>query len=146
MNSKDTIEKRHKIVCIDDEEDIVRLITLILERHDLDVIGATNGQEGLKKVAELKPDLIILDSFMPEMDGWEVYQELKTSKTLREIPVMVLSFQGRGVDRMLDLDPAYRVRAYIRKPFPPSELVDKVKEILNLPPKVHGGSGCLEYS
>ena len=68
-----------KVVCIEDELEMIELVKLILGRNKFDVTGAVGGHEGLEKITEIKPDLVLLDLMMPEMDGWEVYQKMKAS-------------------------------------------------------------------
>jgi CheY-like chemotaxis protein len=65
------------ILCIEDEPEMIDLIRLILERRGFNVQGAAGGTEGIKKVRELRPDLVLLDLMMPDLDGWEVYQQMK---------------------------------------------------------------------
>ena len=69
-------ETKH-ILCIEDEQEMIDLIRLILGRRGFDVIGAEGGKEGLEKARQEPPDLILLDLMMPDMDGWEVYQQIK---------------------------------------------------------------------
>ncbi|HIE08638.1 MAG TPA: response regulator, partial [Armatimonadetes bacterium] len=76
-----------KILVVDDEKHIVRLVQVNLERAGYEVITAYDGDEALKKVKEERPDLIVLDVMMPKMDGFEVMKHLKADPTTRDIPV-----------------------------------------------------------
>ena len=122
---------RKKVVCVEDELEMIELVKLILGRNKFDVIGAVGGQEGLDKIAEEKPDLVLLDLMMPEMDGWEVYQKMKASEQMRDIPVIVVTAKSQSIDRVLGLHIA-RVNDYITKPFGPQDLLDSVERVLGV--------------
>ena len=119
-----------KVVCIEDELEMIELVKLILDRNNFKVTGAVGGQEGLDKIGEIKPDLVLLDLMMPEMDGWEVYQKMKASEDMRDIPVIVVTAKAQSIDRVLGLHIA-RVDDYITKPFGPQELLDSINRVLN---------------
>lgn len=118
------------VVCIEDELEMIELVKLILGRHNFQVIGAVGGQQGLEKIEEVKPDLVLLDLMMPEMDGWEVYQKMKASESMRDIPVIVVTAKAQSIDRVLGLHIA-RVDDYITKPFGPQELLESVERVLS---------------
>lgn len=122
-------EDRKKVVCIEDELEMIELVKLILGRSKFDVTGAVGGHEGLQKIAAIKPDLVLLDLMMPEMDGWEVYQKMKASEDMRDIPVIVVTAKAQSIDRVLGLHIA-RVDDYITKPFGPQELLDSVERVI----------------
>lgn len=126
-------EDRKKVVCIEDELEMIELVKLILGRNKFDVVGAVGGQEGLDRISESKPDLVLLDLMMPEMDGWEVYQKMKASEDMRDIPVIVVTAKAQSIDRVLGLHIA-RVNDYITKPFGPQELLDSVERVLHNKP------------
>ena len=119
-----------KVVCIEDELEMIELVKLILGRNKFEVTGAVGGHEGLEKIAEIQPDLVLLDLMMPEMDGWEVYQKMKASEEMRDIPVIVVTAKAQSIDRVLGLHIA-RVDDYITKPFGPQELLDSVERVIN---------------
>jgi len=116
------------IVCIEDEPEMIDLIRLILSRRGYEVHGAPGGKEGLKLVRELIPDLVLLDLMMPEMDGWEVYQQMKAEESTRNIPVIVVTAKAQNIDKVLGLHIA-KVDDYLAKPFGPQELTDSVERI-----------------
>lgn len=118
-----------RILCIEDEPEMIDLIKLILGRRGYDVHGATGGIEGARLVRELLPDLVLLDLMMPDMDGWEVYQQMKADPTTRNIPVIVVTAKAQNIDKVLGLHIA-KVDDYIAKPFGPQELLDSVEKIL----------------
>jgi len=117
------------IVCIEDESEMIDLMRLILGRRGYEVRGATSGMDGLKLIREEKPDLILLDLMMPEMDGWEVYQQIKADEKTRDIPVIVVTAKAQSIDRVLGLHIA-KVDDYIAKPFSPQELLNSVEKVL----------------
>jgi len=119
-----------RILCIEDEPEMIDLIRLILGRKGFDVHGAPGGVEGIKMVREMRPDLVLLDLMMPDMDGWEVYQQMKAEPTTREIPVIVVTAKAQNIDKVLGLHIA-KVDDYIAKPFSPQELMESVERVFN---------------
>ena len=120
------------ILCIEDEAEMIDLMRLILGRRGYDVKGAISGMEGLKMIREHAPDLILLDLMMPEMDGWEVYQQIKADEKMKGTPVIVVTAKAQSIDRVLGLHIA-KVDDYIAKPFSPQELLTSVEKVLNKP-------------
>lgn len=117
-----------KILCIEDEPEMIDLIRIILGRRGFDVHGAPGGVEGIKMVREILPDLVLLDLMMPVMDGWEVYQQMKAEVSTRDIPVIVVTAKAQNIDKVLGLHIA-KVDDYIAKPFSPQELMDSVEKV-----------------
>ena len=120
-----------KILCIEDEKEMIDLMRLILERKGFEFVGAEGGPEGLKLIAEEKPDLILLDLMMAGMDGWEVYRQLKADEKLKDLPVIVVTAKAQSIDKVLGLHIA-RVDDYLTKPFSPSDLLRSIERVLNL--------------
>jgi DNA-binding response OmpR family regulator len=118
------------ILCIEDEPEMIDLIRLILERRGFNVQGAAGGTEGIKKVRELRPDLVLLDLMMPDLDGWEVYQQMKADEATRDIPVIVVTAKAQSIDKVLGLHIA-KVDDYIAKPFSPQELLASVEKVFS---------------
>ncbi len=120
-----------RVVCIEDEPEMIDLVRLILGRKGFEVIGANGGVEGLETVRTERPDLVLLDLMMPDMDGWEVYQQMKADEELRGIPVVVVTAKAQSIDKVLGLHIA-KVDDYITKPFGPQELLESVEKILGV--------------
>lgn len=116
-------------VCIEDDPEMIELMRLILNRRSVQVHGAAGGEEGLKMVREKHPDLILLDLMMPDMDGWEVYQQMKADDATRNIPTIIVTAKAQNVDRVLGIHIA-KVDDYIAKPFNPLELLASVEKVL----------------
>lgn len=108
---------------------MIDLIRLILGRRGFDVSGASGGKAGLQAVRETYPDLVLLDLMMPDMDGWEVYQQMKADEATRHIPVIVVTARAQSIDKALGLRVA-KVDDYITKPFSPQELMNSVERVL----------------
>lgn len=121
-------ENARRVVYIEDEPEMVDLVRLILKRKNYEVIGANGGREGLDTVRRLLPDIVLLDLMMPDMDGWEVYQQLKADENTRDIPVIVITAKAQNIDKVLGLHIA-KVNDYISKPFSPKDLVDSLQKV-----------------
>jgi DNA-binding response OmpR family regulator len=104
-------------------------VRLILGQKGYEVVGAIGGHEGLTMVREDLPDLVLLDLMMPDMDGWEVFQQMRAEEATREIPVIVITAKAQSIDKILGLNIA-KVDDYISKPFSPQELIDSVERVI----------------
>jgi DNA-binding response OmpR family regulator len=118
-----------RILYIEDEPEMIELTRMVLEREGFEVLGAMGGNEGLEKIKQEKPDLILLDLMMPEMDGWEVYRRIKVDKDMADIPIIIVTAKTQSVDKALGLHVA-KVDDYITKPFGPQDIVDSVQRVL----------------
>ena len=123
-------KNNYKIVYIEDDSEMIDLVSLILNRQGYQVSGANGGRAGLDLVKRNSPDLILLDLMMPDIDGWDVYQQLRSNEETRDIPVIVITSKSQMIDRVLGLHIA-KVDDYISKPFKPVELIESVTRILN---------------
>ena len=122
-------EEKKRVLCIEDEQEMIDLIKLILERRGFDVLGAVGGKEGLEVIRREKPDLILLDLMMPEVDGWEVYRQMKADEQVKDIPVIVVTAKAQSIDKVLGLHIA-KVDDYVTKPFGPQELLKSINKVL----------------
>jgi CheY-like chemotaxis protein len=126
-----------KVLVVDDDVDIRKVVSKLVEKSGYEAMEAKNGVEGMGKVREDKPDLIILDILMPKESGIRMYRELKIEESLKDIPVIVLSaipkksfFRSQKVlDEFADQS-VPEPEAYIEKPEEPEELIALMKKIL----------------
>jgi DNA-binding response OmpR family regulator len=121
--------EKKRVLCIEDEQEMIDLIKLILERRGFEVLGAVGGKEGLEVIRREKPDLILLDLMMPEIDGWEVYRQMKADEQVKDIPVIVVTAKAQSIDKVLGLHIA-KVDDYVTKPFGPQELLKSINKVL----------------
>jgi len=119
------------ILVVDDEPSIVKLVTATLESRGYEVIPAYDGEEALIKVKYHTPDLIILDIMMPHMDGREMRRRLLADPETKDIPVIHLSAVGDFEKQLNAVEEMGGVTDYVTKPFTPSDLADRVKDILD---------------
>ena len=125
-----------KILAVDDEKHIVRLVQVNLERAGYEVVTANDGKEALEKVESETPDLVVLDVMMPYMDGFEVLQNLRRNPSTRDIPVIMLTAKAQDQDVFKGWQSG--VDCYLTKPFNPIELLAFVKRIFD---SLDGASG-----
>ena len=118
-----------KILAVDDERHIVRLVEVNLQRAGYQVVTAYDGREALEKVKAEEPDLIVLDVMMPYMDGFEVLKNLKADPVTAEIPVIMLTAKAQDADVFRGWQSG--VDCYLTKPFNPMELLTFVKRIFD---------------
>jgi two-component system alkaline phosphatase synthesis response regulator PhoP/two-component system response regulator VicR len=116
-----------RILAVDDERHIVRLIQVNLERAGYEVMTANDGQQALEMVANDRPDLIVLDWMMPQLNGMETLKRLKANPTTQDIPVIMLTAKSQDADVFKGWQSG--VDCYLTKPFNPMELLTFVKRI-----------------
>tara|TARA_Y100000310_G_scaffold341787_1_gene442099 strand:- start:2549 stop:3580 length:1032 start_codon:yes stop_codon:yes gene_type:complete len=123
-----TQNKKKKILIVEDEANIMRLIEVILSSGNYSFVKAMDGEEALEKVSQEMPDLIILDVMMPKIDGIEVCKQLKTNILTKRIPIIMLTAKGEMTDKFEGI--ATGADDYLTKPFDPRELKVRVKTFL----------------
>jgi DNA-binding response OmpR family regulator len=139
-------EAAQLVLVADDEAHIVRLVELYLRKAGYRVVSAEDGDETLKKVRDLKPDLLVLDIMMPGPDGLEITRTLRRSS---ELPIIMLTARTSDVDRIAGLQ--FGADDYVTKPFNPAELVARVQAVLrrarsaasDVPPTTRVAAGSL---
>jgi two-component system, OmpR family, alkaline phosphatase synthesis response regulator PhoP len=114
-----------KILIVDDEKDIVEMLKYNIEKEGYTVLTALNGNRALEQARENKPDLILLDVMMPEMDGWEVCKQLMRDEKTERIPVIFLTAKGSEVDEVVGLE--LGADDYIIKPISIRKLIARIK-------------------
>ena len=117
-----------KIMVIDDEPYIARVIKFKLEQEGYTVFSANDGLTGLEKIRQEKPDLVLLDVMMPGLTGYEVCQKIKADPQLASIPVVILTAKGQERDREEGL--SVGASDYITKPFSPNRLLELVRNMV----------------
>lgn len=119
---------KHKILAVDDEEDIIELLSYNLVKEGFDVSSALSGEETLVKIRQDKFDLVILDLMLPGIQGIELCRILKNDPATKNLPIIMLTAKGDEIDRILGLETG--ADDYITKPFSIRELVSRVKAVL----------------
>lgn len=134
--------KQKKILLIDDEQDILEILSYNLEKEGYEVYTATNGTEGIQKAKDMIPDLILLDVMMPEKDGIETCQDLRRIKELQKTLIVFLSARSEEFSQLA----GYQAGAndYIVKLIKPKILISKVNALLQLTSQVSGSSKNIE--
>jgi DNA-binding response OmpR family regulator len=118
---------KKKILVVDDEEDILHFLELVLREKGYQVATASSGHEALTRAQMERPDLILLDIMMPQMDGWEVLKLLRVDDETSQIPVAMLSARTEAKDRVQGLQEG--AVDYICKPFSLQDLLAKIDAI-----------------
>jgi two-component system response regulator VicR len=126
--------QRKTVLYIEDDSEMIDLVSLIIGRRGYEVVGAHGGREGLDLAQQNPPDLILLDLMMPDLDGWDVYKQLKAYESTSNVPVIIITAKSQAIDRVLGLHIA-RVDDYISKPFRPQELLDSIDKVLSAAPQ-----------
>ncbi len=117
-----------RILIVDDEPDIVKLISMRLKANGYDIATADSGEEALKKVPEFQPDLVILDVMMPPPNGFQVCRTLKDNPAYQKIPILMLTARSTESDQFWGMESGSD--AYVTKPYNAEELLTKVKALL----------------
>ena len=118
-----------KILIVEDDEFLRELISQKLVKEGYDIGSAIDGEEGVKKIKDEKPDLVLLDLILPGIDGFEVLTQMKEMPSTSSIPVIILSNLGQkeDIERGLKLGAAdYLIKAH----FTPGEIIEKIKSII----------------
>jgi DNA-binding response OmpR family regulator len=118
----------YRILVVDDEPDVLRMLQVVLSRRGHQVLTAASGMEGLVRAQGDQPDLVLLDIMMEGMDGWEVLKLLKLEEATRTIPVVILSARVETRDKIRGLQEG--AVDYITKPFSVMELLSTLETIL----------------
>ena len=118
-----------KVLIVDDEPDTLELVKLVLESGGFETVLAASGKEALNELEASKPDLVLLDIMMPDMDGWEVFRKIKEYNV--NIPIAILTAKAQNFDRLLGLH-VLKADDYITKPFGKNELISRVRKLAGL--------------
>ena len=129
-----SVEEVQTLLVVDDDESVLRMVTMVLQTRRYRVLTARTGREALARVKEAMPDIVILDGMLPEVNGFEICRQIKTSDRFRHIPVIMMSAVHTGWRFAADVKERYGADDYIEKPFDPSELLRRVETLLNRAP------------
>jgi DNA-binding response OmpR family regulator len=122
--------KHNRILVVDDEPRILRFIRLSLSAQGFDVVTASRGEDALKMITIEKPDLMILDIFMPGLDGFDVLQQLRKleeNEGLTHLPVIVVSARSSVAEQAFNLG----ANDFIAKPFLPEDMTEKIRNVIS---------------
>ena len=122
------MKKKARILAVDDDEKILRVIEALLIPHGYEVIPARNGQEAITAMTSSKPDLVLMDIFMPKMDGYTALGAIKNDVATREVPVVMVTAAGQELNKKLA--ESLGAAGYITKPFQSPELLDIIDHLL----------------
>jgi CheY-like chemotaxis protein len=117
-----------KVLVVDDDEVIRQLIAVNLNLEGFEVVTATDGQDCLDQVLEVRPDVVTLDVMMPQLDGWTTAQRLREDEATRHIKVVLITARAQDDDKRRGRE--IGVDAYLTKPFDPAELIQVVRDLV----------------
>ncbi len=123
-----------KILVVDDEPDIIYLVTKILGGEGYTVVGATSGEEAIPKIKKEKPDLVLLDVMMPNLDGWETCKRIRADKEIKNTLIAMLTVKSEDADKIQSFDYAI-ADWHIAKPIDKPKFMRTVKWLLTNPMK-----------
>jgi DNA-binding response OmpR family regulator len=123
-------ERRARILIVDDEADLLSVLRIGLEIEGFEIIDAGDGEEGLRKAREQKPDLVVLDLMLPKLDGYKVCRTLKFDERYKALPILILSARSGDSDRRLAFDMG--ADAFMSKPYDMAELVKVIRARLGV--------------
>jgi CheY-like chemotaxis protein len=119
-----------RILVVDDEPDIVKVVVFRLKKEGYDVQVAMDGQQGVDLTKTIKPDLILLDITLPKMNGYEVCERIKTDEAIKHIPIVFMTASvSTGV--FSDRFPKTGAQGYVSKPFDFQQLLSEIHKFLN---------------
>ena len=122
---------RGRVLVVDDEPDLVRVLEFGLRASGYTVESASDGQEGLKKAREIKPDVILLDLMLPKLDGYKVCRLLKFDDRFKHIPIIILSARTQEGDQTLALEMG--ANRFVTKPYDFAEILGYIETLLKAP-------------
>ena len=120
--------KKKKIIVVEDEPDLVDVVTYNLEREGYSVLASQRGDEGLNLIRSEAPDLVLLDLMLPGMDGLSICRQMKSDSSTKEIPIIIASAKGEESDVVIGLEMG--ADDYLAKPFSPRELLARIRAVL----------------
>ena len=120
---------KHRVVWIEDDPELLRLGRLVLAHKGFEVVPVNDSREGFGVVRREKPDIVILDLMMPDVDGWAIYNQIKATPELKGTPVIVVTAKAQAADKAMALHLA-KVDGYLTKPYEQSQLLDMLNQVI----------------
>ncbi len=124
-----------RILIVDDDADLVKLLALLLKRINAECAAAKDGRSGLEAIKAQHPDLVVLDLMLPDIDGFEVLRQVRAQRDSDRTPVLILSAKSDPITIRQGLENG--ADGYVTKPYNMRSLLDKVNALLHTPRKVH---------
>jgi two-component system alkaline phosphatase synthesis response regulator PhoP len=133
---------KQQILVVDDDKEIARLLRSYLEKAGYDVLVAYDGQTAVHTLRREKPDLLLLDLMLPDMDGYDITRLVRTEETLQQIPIIMLTARVEDSDKIVGLE--LGADDYVTKPFNPAEVVARVRAQLRAKIRLLRGMDALD--
>jgi len=131
MTAEKSDQDKKRVVVVEDDADFQKLVDMMLSGADVEIVAAADGQGALDAIRAHAPDLVILDLLLPDMNGWEVFMQMRREDESSNVPVIILSGVGTRYDRTFSLQVA-QVHDYLTKPCLPSRLRASVASALHM--------------
>jgi CheY-like chemotaxis protein len=128
---------RRTVLLVDDDPLILEILRTILDLEEFAVTTVSDGRQALESVATARPDVVVCDVMMPELDGFEVCRALKSQPSTADLPIILLTARDRPEDRQAGEDAG--CDAYLTKPFSPLQLIDVIRDVRVDAPRIQGG-------
>ena len=119
---------KKRVLVVDDEQDLLRMIKIRLEAEGFEFMSAGDGEEMLKTVKIKKPDAILLDIMLPKMDGYSALREMRKEDEFKDIPVIILSAKEKK--KVGDLFALEDIKYFVEKPYDSKDLIEKIRSML----------------
>lgn len=132
-----------RILVIEDEQDLQKILDYNLRKAGHDVVQALQGRDGLEKAQRLRPDLVLLDLMLPDLQGTEICKTLKADTGTRDIPIIMLTAKGEEIDRVLGFE--LGVEDYVVKPFSVRELILRIQAVLRRTEPTQDPSAMIQF-
>lgn len=120
-----------RVVCIEDEQEMIDLMRLIIQRHGFEFFSARGGAKGIETVKRVQPDLVLLDLMMPIMDGWTVFDRLRGDPETAAIPIIIVTARAYHDPRVAEMR-TNNTGTLVTKPFAPAQLIEAIDRILGI--------------
>ena len=121
--------RKLRVVWIEDDPELLRLGQLVLSHKGYEVVTVNDSREGYAVVLRERPDVILLDLMMPDVEGWAIYNQIKATPELKDTPVIVVTAKAQPADRAMALHLA-KVDGYLVKPYDQNQLLDMMSQVI----------------